>query len=236
MTDILIFDDDQAFAETLRARTEACFPGDCSVTVCTSLEAFYTALDQTHPDIALLDVLLDETSGIDLARRYFPRDSGTAVIFVTGYLEYCTDVYEAEHVYFLPKPVQDEKLRRALTKAMAALEEIPCSFSVRIGSTLRRIELREVFCIESFYRKLRIRMRDDVVECYGMIPGLPQEVLARMIHCHKSFLVNPEHVRTMDRQTFLLTNGQRVPISRTRYPDSRKQFLDYCSRHLEGQG
>ena len=152
---------------------------------------------------------------------------------MTGYLEYCTDVYETEHVYFLPKPVQAEKLRRALTKALRARDEAPCSFTVRADGALRRIEVRDVYCVESFYRKLRIRMLDEMVECYGSITSLPQEVLSRMIHCHKSFLVNPEHVRTMDRQTFLLTNGYTIPISRNRYAMSREAFLAHCSRHLE---
>lgn len=233
MTNILICDDNETAAEALRQSVTDTFPGACSVEICTASDAFHERLKQGNPDIVLLDIMLNGENGIDLAKKHFPRDSGVAVIFVTGYLEYCTDVYETEHVYFLPKPVQKEKLRRALVKAMRARDEAPCAFTVRTDGALRRIDVREVYCVESFYRKLRIRMLDEVVECYGSIAGLPQEVLSRMIHCHKSFLVNPEHVRTMDRQTFLLTNGHTIPISRNRYAMSREAFLAHCSRHLE---
>lgn len=233
MTKIWICDNDPDVAGQLRQSVTDCFPGECAVELCCTAEAFQERLAQGNPDIVLLDIVLGDENGIELAKKHFPRESGVAVIFVTGYLEYCTDVYETEHVYFLPKPVQPEKLRRALQTALRAHDEAPCSFTVRTDGALRRIDVRDVYCVESFYRKLRIRMLDDVVECYGSITTLPQEVLGRMIHCHKSFLVNPEHVRTMDRQTFLLTNGHTIPISRNRYAASREAFLAHCSRHID---
>lgn len=236
MVEILIFDDDRQVAETLREQVLDVFPGECNVRCCSGA-ADLAALGETDaPDIVLMDILLDGQNGIDLARRYFPKERGVSVIFVTGYLEYVTDVYEADHVYFLPKPVQADKLRRALDKAMAACDDAPCAFSVRVNGKLQRIDLRDVYCIESFYRKLRVRMAGEAVECYGSISELPRPVLTRMIHCHKSFLVNPEHVRTMDRKSFLLKNGTVIPISRTRYAMSREKFLAHCSRHLEGAG
>ena len=234
MTNIWICDNDRAQAEQLAQSVSELFPEEHATRLCDSMDQFLTALEGGTPDIVLMDIMLEgEDNGIEIAKKFFPRDSGTAVIFVTGYIEYCTDVYEADHVYFLPKPVQPEKLQRALQRALLTRDEASCAFSVRLDGALRRIDVHEVYCVESFYRKLRIRMRDETVECYGTIPGLPPEVLSRMIHCHKSFLVNPEHVRTMDRQTFLLTNGYTIPISRNRYTMSREAFLAHCSRHLE---
>lgn len=230
---ILICDNNVPFAEALKRDVLAVFPGNCTVTICHSPTELREICANTQPDIMLMDILLGEYSGIDLAKELFPRGSGTSVIFVTGYLEYCTDVYEADHVYFLPKPIQAETLRRALEKAVAAQEELPVSVVLRTGGSLQRVAIRDIYSVESFYRKLRVRLRSSTLECYGSMKTLPEAALKRLIHCHKSFLVNPEHVRTMDRQSFLLTNGVVVPISRTRYAESRKAFLDYCGQHLE---
>ena len=236
VVEILICDNDALFAETLGEQVRRVFSGECGVRCCAGAGELEALCAGEAPDIVLMDIQLDGQNGIDLAQKHFPKERGTAVIFVTGYLEYVTDVYEADHVYFLPKPVQEEKLRRALDKAMAACDDAPCAFSVRVNGKLQRIDLRDVYCIESFYRKLRVRMAGEAVECYGSISELPRAVLTRMIHCHKSFLVNPEHVRTMDRKSFLLKNGTVIPISRTRYSASREKFLAHCGRHLEGSG
>ena len=47
-------------------------------------------------------------------RDLFPTGSKTQVIYATGYIEYCTPVYETQHVYFLVKPVRQSTLDDAL--------------------------------------------------------------------------------------------------------------------------
>ena len=70
-------------------------------------------------DICLMDVRMDDDAGrfadgIEAVSRLFPEGCGTQVIYVTGYVEYATPVYETPHVYFLLKPVQAEQLYAAL--------------------------------------------------------------------------------------------------------------------------
>lgn len=75
-----------------------------------------------HADIAVLDILLGQDDGITVAKRIFPSATQTQVIFITGYVEYCSSVYETEHIYFLLKPIQEATFRRAMEKAVQALE------------------------------------------------------------------------------------------------------------------
>ena len=187
------------------------------------------------PDIVLMDIHLGDTpeNGIALAQELFPHGSAASVIFITGYIEYVSEVYETDHLYFLQKPINTNYLKRALEKAMEEEETSKAPvFSVHIQGTTQLIDLREVLCVESFYRKLRFRLWNETIECYGTFSSLPDFVREQMIHCHKSFLVNPDYIRTMDHQKFLLKDGTSVPISRARFPDSRQSFLHYCARHL----
>ena len=74
-------------------------------------------------DICLMDVRMDDDAGrfadgIEAVSRLFPEGCGTQVIYVTGYVEYVTPVYETPHVYFLLKPVRAEQLYAALGKAL----------------------------------------------------------------------------------------------------------------------
>ena len=230
---ILICDNNPVFTAYLKDEISALFPERFSISVCFSGETLREEAASRTPDIVLMDILLGEDNGIELVKDVFPRESGTAVIFISGYAEYCTDVYEAEHVYFLLKPIRTEQLRHAIEKALAALPEAPVDFPVKIGSEIRRVAFSRVYCIESFYRKLRIRTPGETMECYGALSELPENVRRGMIHCHKSFLVNPAYIQKLDGNCFRLTDGSSVPISRNRYAESRQAFLDYCSRHLE---
>lgn len=234
MISILICDNNPIFADYLKQEVEQLLPVPCRVSVCHSSEALRQICASDPPGIALMDIHLGNSpeNGITLARELFPASSDTSVIFITGYIEYVSDVYEADHIYFIRKPVEKEYLRRALDKALEGKQTKAPIFSMKIQGTTQLIDLREVLCVESFYRKLRFRMWNETLECYGSFSSLPEMVTSHMIHCHKSFLVNPDYIRTMDHQKFLLKDGSSVPISRSHYSDSRQAFLDYCARHL----
>ena len=55
------------------------------------------------PDIAIVDIQMDEMSGIELAKRINTVLPQCAIIFATSYLSFATDVYETEHAYFILK-------------------------------------------------------------------------------------------------------------------------------------
>ena len=233
MAHILICDNNTVFTDYLKDEIARLFPDRFTVSVCSSADTLRAEAARQTPDIVLMDILLGEDNGIELVKDVFPRDSGVSVIFISGYAEYCTDVYEAEHVYFLLKPIKPEQLRQAIEKALAVMTDDPGDFPVRESGGIRRVAIDGVYSIESFYRKLRIRTQGEVIECYGTLSELPENVRRGMIQCHKSFLVNPAHIQKLDGASFRLTDGSTVPISRNRLAESRQAFLDYCSRHLE---
>ena len=123
MAHILICDNNSVFTAYLKDKISALFPERFSISVCSSAESLREEAVRKAPDIVLMDILLGEDNGIELAKEVFPRERGAAVIFISGYAEYCTDVYEAEHVYFLLKPIRSEQLRNAIEKALAALPD-----------------------------------------------------------------------------------------------------------------
>lgn len=235
MISILICDNNPIFAGYLKKEVEQLIDVPCQVTVCHSSEELREQCRTESPRIALMDIQLGSTdeTGITLARELFPAGSETSVIFITGYMEYVSDVYEADHIYFLKKPVEKEYLKRALDKALERVPPKTTVFSVQIQGTTQLIDLREVLCVESFYRKLRFRLWNERIECYGSFTSLPEKITVQLIQCHKSFLVNPDYIRSMEHQAFLLKDGSSVPISRARYSESRQAFLDYCARHLD---
>lgn len=234
MISILICDNNPIFADYLKKEVLEVLSSPCEVTVCHSKEELRQQAVSAPPRIALLDIHLDDSldNGITLAKELFPIGCETSVIFITGYVEYVSDVYETEHIYFIKKPVSREYLEKALSKALSGEKSKSTVFSVRINGATQLVDLREILFMESFYRKIRFHLWNESIECYGSFSNLPEFVREHMIHCHKSFLVNPDYIRTMDHQKFLIKDGTSVPISRSRYTSSRQAFLDYCARHL----
>ncbi len=222
---IVICDDEQALAARLADRIHESRK-DSEITLCASAAELEHKLQEGFdPDVAVMDIRLGDGSGIEAVKKLFHGRS-TQVIYITSYVEYCTDVYETEHVYFLKKPVDGAMLELALQKAekkLAGTHKKLC-FSRGGGTVCFRPE--EILFFESSYRKLYVHTDSGTEELYAIIDNVMEEAGGRFIQCHKSFLVNLDRVSSMEHKFFVMDNGEHVPISRGRAEETRKKFFE----------
>jgi two-component system LytT family response regulator len=101
-------------------------------------------IEQTRPDLALLDLEMPELDGLGVVRaleRRLPRDRMPLVAFVTAHDAYAVRAFELHAVDYLLKPVDGPRLRRALERAHDRLERA----DMRAGAaTALRTAVREV--------------------------------------------------------------------------------------------
>ena len=184
------------------------------VTDVPSLEACLA--DGTPVDIVMMDIELGsaDTNGIDVVKRRFPAGCGTQVIYVTGFIEHCTSVYRTEHVYFLAKPIaqedMDDALRCAIERAKAASAK---PLPVRFGSRVVLVDPRKILCVESDRRKVLIHTDQEALEEYASLGDLMKELPSSFVQCHKSFLVNLDHVVELRKDAVVLDSGRTIPVS-----------------------
>ncbi len=180
---------------------------------------------QIQPDVAILDIRMDGLDGISLAKQINRLTPGCKIIFLTNYLEYAPDVYDAEHVYFVLKSDMENRLAAALQKALAAPADIS-QLVVWQGKTVRRIALRDVLFLERTGRKTRILTEQE--EHWAM--QTPQEILDgplanHFIRCHQSYWVHTAKILALKANDFYLPGDLRLPLSRTYRQAAREQFF-----------
>ena len=183
-----------------------------------------------HLDVVLMDIEFGEDvpNGIELVRQLFPTGCGTQVIYVTGHIEYCTRVYSTDHVWFLVKPFSQSDLDQSLKQAVSNLRASttrPISVTVRGTTTL--VQPRQISYVESKRRKLFIHAGDQVLETYGVLEQLAQELPGSFVQCHKSFLVNLSFVESYSADGLVLRGGEIVPVSQKRRPAVRRAVLGF---------
>jgi len=234
MHNLAICDDDAAVLAALQHMVISYFGGDCRIRTFSGGGTLRGAMSAGYrPEIVLMDIELGAQSGIGLTRQLFPEHSGTEVIFITGYAEYCTDVYEANHIYFLLKPVRPEKLALALNKAVSKLQAAQAaSLAVRADGQVRRIRPNDIRYLESLGRRLLAHLGDESISFYGTLSEYTVLLGPDFLQCHKSFLVNMNEISSLQQDSFLLCCGAVVPISRKRYAESKAAFLNFLNRQM----
>ncbi len=236
MYNIVILDDDKKQCELIASMVmqSACDAGEMyNIVILDSREKLNTLLERGYQiDILLADIFLenDDKTGIDAARRVLEHNAGTQIIYITGFVEYCTDVYETEHIYFLRKPVDKVSFGKALAKACDNLyEQERRTIVVNFAGKICRLKLHDIVYVESDKRKIFYHCKNNVYETYDKISNIVPLLGGEFVQCHKSYLVNMRYIKELKKDALLLSNGCEIMISRNRYNETKEQFLDYVS-------
>jgi two-component system, LytTR family, response regulator len=112
---VLIVDDEPLIRAGIRNGLSALdgieIAGECS----SGAQAINAILSH-RTDLVLLDVQMNDCSGLDVVRQVGPERM-PAVIFVTAYDEYAVKAFELNAVDYLLKPFDDERLRHSIQRA-----------------------------------------------------------------------------------------------------------------------
>ena len=202
-------------------------------TACTAPEL----LSKERPfQIALLDVQLVESSGIELARQILERNSRCRIIFVSGYLHAVSDVYEVPHFCFVIKDLLEEQLPRFLRRAAdLSSKEAGRKLMIACGRKMEDIPLSSLSYLERKGHVTYVRLLDGQV--YQTKEKL-SELLLRIrdqdfIRCHVSFIVNLQNVNALNGSSFTMENGDLVPISRPNESLCREAFFRHLGEMME---
>src|SRR5258708_20926331 len=75
------------------------------------------------PDVLLLDIAMPGLDGIGVARALAAQSQSPAVVFVTAFDQFAVAAFEVEAVDYLMKPVEPNRLQRALDRAQSYLQQ-----------------------------------------------------------------------------------------------------------------
>lgn len=195
------------------------------------LHRFYSGnalLKETgHFDILFLDILMQDPDGLETARIFRQRSSDQILIFISSSREYVWDAYDVEAFHYLPKPVNDEKLKAVLQKAVQKASKGPREYMIiRREHRQQKIFLDDICYFEIRGRIIDVHGTDGCFTYYEQIRVLEDRLQNKgFFRCHKSYLVNLNYVDSYSRQELFLDNKERIPIAKRRYDDFCRELL-----------
>ena len=199
-----------------------------------SPQAGLRRIRETVPEVVLLDIEMNGTSGIGLARQLPPS---CCLIFTTAYAHYALEGFEVNAVDFLHKPYFYERFDRAMRKAEQWLQmhdllrvSESASRKIILKSEYRNVTLPvdSILYAESIDNYVRVHLADGTsvlskIPLRSMEEMLPEGEFLRI---HRSFLVARNRIASFTRSEVTLTkNGKTLPVG--------KKYLDEVSRLKE---
>lgn len=182
-------------------------------------------------DIAIIDIELENgISGIDIAKKLNTDYKKCKIIYLTGYAEYVSPVYETAHEYFVLKTEIEKFFDKALDSAIKALNEKKKSLYIESRFEKAVVDFDDILYIERNKRTTFVKCKNI---CYKTSEKL-DSIAARLdenlfVRCHNSFIVNMSAIRQYKDEKFILHTGESLTITRTYKKTAVNKFLDYIS-------
>ena len=196
--------------------------------------------DHRGIDLLFLDIELNATGpdGMALARQIREGSSAAqpVIIFVTGYERYVFDAFDVGAFQYLLKPVDEEKFAQVFARAVEQIEagrvqpQLSHALTLQSAGTSRTVPLDSIYYIESSNHKVVLRLKDGKFSCYAKIRDLEAELGDQFFRVHKGYLVNLAYVEGYSKTELTLTNGEKLLISKYKYPDFVKAYLRFVKR------
>ncbi len=204
-----------------RAMTDysvSCFPDGCAL-----LEAVGSF------DVIFLDIQMRQPDGMETAKLLRQRGDHSLLVFVTVLKELVFDAFQVEAYDYLLKPLDSARFRQTMDRVLRSLEQRAAEdIVIPRGTGCEVVLLADLVYCEVLGRKIYLHKSDGaVIDYYDKLEALERRVDGRFFKCHRSFLVNLDYVRGCQDGQVLLSQGERIPVSRLRERELTRALLRY---------
>lgn len=245
-TTCLIVDDEKLARDLLREYLEN-FPDIELLGECDQGSDAVEKIDKLKPDIVFLDVQMPGMTGFDVLEDI---EHEPYVIFVTAYDQYAIKAFEKNAVDYLLKPLDEERFRTSVNRALkrkkleeGSLEDLLHSLRgerkgsydthifVQKSEKLFNLPVEEIVYLEASGDYTIITTKaDQFVSSSGI--GKLEEILNPevFIRVHRSTIVNVNFLKEIERHfnggmVVKMQSGKSFPVSRTYAKLIRKKVV-----------
>ncbi len=233
MINIAVCDDEKCMSEKIEKMAEDFFKRkntDISVVKYSSGEELLKSNERI--DILFLDIGMRGMDGIETARKLRAHGYNGFLVFITVLKEMVFKSFEVQPFDYLVKPVQEEHFEKTMERLFLSMQDRlspeKVNLLVQKGYESNIISFQDIVCCEIIDRKVYLYLiSGEVTSYYERIENLEKKLDGRFFRCHRSYLINLNHLKSYRNNTAYMEDGKEIPVSRLRSKEFSKVILQY---------
>lgn len=187
-------------------------------------------------DVAFVDIRLvdraGDVSGLDWVRSVASAPNPPRFVFTTAMADHALAAFEAGAVDYLLKPYTARRVASCVQRLIARTGRPaapPPRLLARTASGLMLMTIDGARAFEAADRLTYVHHDDGRFLIDPSLASLEQQLGARVLRCHRNWLVAPSHVKRLERRSgeLVLVVGDAlvVPVARDRAADVRQALV-----------
>jgi DNA-binding LytR/AlgR family response regulator len=187
-------------------------------------------------NMVMLDFQLNKDiklSGLSVAQKLRENNNDIAIIFLTNYPKVVFSSFEVDTFRFLVKPLNSQKLYKALDDFLRSLDN-DMTLMIRLEGATNVINTNRIIFLEGDGKHCIIHMSQQAqpIKCHETLSSVEQRLPKHHFYrCHRSFIVNLKYIHSYGINEIKLRNGACISISRPKYKSFEDIFLKYSIRY-----
>jgi len=193
---ILIVDDEAlALARLKRMLTTL---GYEDITEAESAASALEAIKEDHFDLALLDINMPETSGLELGYELRYHQQDLAIIFQTAYDEHA--LFDIGAVGYLVKPFSIEQLEQTIARVkLDSTKQDDLRLMSKTGERYYLLKPEEIYYVKADLSEVMLRSSKGFSYYAQKISDLEARLAAYdFVRIHRSYLININKIKEME--------------------------------------
>lgn len=237
MIKIAVCDNDKDYQEIISYKIKSCMQNilelSCDIKCFSNLEELLNYCSSNKTDIIFLDIMLDSLNSMDWTADNF-KTLNAPVVFITGYPQAAYNISESHCCYFLIKSrINDENLTKALRKALSVgTEKNNGQTILKTGQHNYIVNYKDIVYIESFSNNIIYHFSDSGrLTVYASLKDIEEELPSNFLRCHKSYIVNMDHIICFEPHRFILDTKEKISIPLKKYRELINIYQKYFKKN-----
>lgn len=184
-------------------------------------------------DILLLDIEMPDISGLKVSARAGALLPDAVQIFITDHMRYVLDAFALPTFRYIPKSQLDQRLPRALHDALEAIDRtVRRQIVLKRGDRLVSVPLSHIMYVTREGKNAVFHTAEDTERVRTTLSQVLADLDDAFILLDRGIIVNLAMISAIQGNEAVLTNGERLPISRRRSGEVRRRLTAYWGRAL----
>lgn len=178
-------------------------------------------------DIVFLDIEMAGMDGFETAREYREYAPDSVVIILTTHSEMVKRGYLVNAFRYLDKVNLDEELSEAAVAVRKRFQKSRKITVPIVGLGKKIFELKDILYVETEKRNICIHTWNESFISSLEIGEIEEMMGENFFRCHRSYIVNLDMIKEVNRLDLFLKNGDTVLLSARKRADFKQRYLNW---------
>ena len=181
-------------------------------------------------DLVFLDIEMPVMDGIAVARRLRELNKEVPIVFLTSHIEFALVGYEVNALRYLTKPISMPKLQEVLSHVSLQMQAQRVLW-VKTDLNEEKVHIKDILFMEAQNQNIMIYTpKASYCVRYNLSDYETQLQEDGFFRIHRGYLVGLRHVKSVGKREVTMTDGNVLPVSRTREKELKDALFQYIRK------